>query len=311
MTPGGRAGQLLQAFLGAALRCLCHHRKEGIRPPAPAVSACVPHFTSPPRLPGPAACWPRMWAGRRCAGPTCLPMRPGSAGSRWQVRTGPLLLQPFVLPAAWCALGTRSGCVLPGGAVRAQVPLASSLPPWLPPPRAAACIAELDALSAAVAAGAPQLKAAAAAAAGGGASAATQSAHKWNVLPSAVAAKGGLGSSRQGMDALLAARCGYPRAALAARALAGFACASLTEDRFGVLQLTQVRLAIGTFWGALLPSATVVGASHTLCPLFRHWFCPTVGSPSPCASPLPAHACSRGWAMCWRACWARWARRSS
>ena len=35
-------------------------------------------------------------------------------------------------------------------------------------------------------------------------------------------------------------RCGYPRAALAAQALAGFAAASLKEDRFGILQLNQV-----------------------------------------------------------------------
>lgn len=63
------------------------------------------------------------------------------------------------------------------------------------------------------------------------------------MLP-AVCVQGGLGSSKQQLDALLAVRCGYPRAAQAAQALAGFACASLKEDRFGVLQLTQVGLAV-------------------------------------------------------------------
>lgn len=40
------------------------------------------------------------------------------------------------------------------------------------------------------------------------------------------------------------ARCSYPRAALAADALTGFAVASLKEDRFGVLQLTQVKCCV-------------------------------------------------------------------
>lgn len=103
-------------------------------------------------------------------------------------------------------------------------------------PVAVACIAELDAVSAAVGAALQQQKPAGGAA--GMPSAATQS-HKWNVLPSSLSSKGGLGSSKQQLDALLAVRCGYPRAAQAAQALAGFACASLKEDRFGVLQLTQ------------------------------------------------------------------------
>lgn len=54
--------------------------------------------------------------------------------------------------------------------------------------------------------------------------------------------QGGLSGSRQQVEALLAARSAYPRAALAVQALAGFAAASLKEDRFGVLQLTQVWL---------------------------------------------------------------------
>ena len=44
--------------------------------------------------------------------------------------------------------------------------------------------------------------------------------------------------SRPQAEALLALRCGYQRAALAVRALAGLAVTSLSEDRFGVLQLS-------------------------------------------------------------------------
>lgn len=51
--------------------------------------------------------------------------------------------------------------------------------------------------------------------------------------------QGGLGGSEAQLEALLALRCAYPRAVLAAHALAGLACASLREDRFGILQLTQ------------------------------------------------------------------------
>ncbi|KAI3429377.1 hypothetical protein D9Q98_005472 [Chlorella vulgaris] len=109
-------------------------------------------------------------------------------------------------------------------------------------PVAAACIAELDGLVAAVAA-AQSGKPVGSSATGAKADGAGAKAHKWNVLPSALSSKGGLGSSKQQLEALLAARCGYPQAALAARALAGFACASLQEDRFGVLQLTQPGLA--------------------------------------------------------------------
>ena len=53
---------------------------------------------------------------------------------------------------------------------------------------AAACIAELDTLSALVAATLQQPKPAAGAGGGGGGSAATPS-HKWNVLPSALSTK--------------------------------------------------------------------------------------------------------------------------
>lgn len=104
---------------------------------------------------------------------------------------------------------------------------------------AAACIAELDALAAAVAAGVAQQLSAGAA--GGPPSTATQS-RKWNALPSALASKGGLAGSEAQLEALLALRSACPRAVLAANALAGFACASLTEDRYGVLQLTQPSL---------------------------------------------------------------------
>ena len=47
-------------------------------------------------------------------------------------------------------------------------------------------------------------------------------------------------------------RCGYPRAALAAQALAGFAAASLKEDRFGILQLNQVGACCRMGWGSCL-----------------------------------------------------------
>ncbi len=72
--------------------------------------------------------------------------------------------------------------------------------PWPsnPPSPAAACISELDTLSTAVAAAAPQQKPAAPGPgpAGGAASAATQqSRHKWNVLPSALSSKVGVDSS--------------------------------------------------------------------------------------------------------------------
>lgn len=115
--------------------------------------------------------------------------------------------------------------------------------PLIPPACTAACIGELDALSAAVAAALPQQKPAAAApGAGGAASGAAASQHRWNVLPSGLGTKSaGLGAARPQMEAVLEVRRGYARAALAARALAGFAAASLAEDRFGVLQLTQVR----------------------------------------------------------------------
>lgn len=78
-------------------------------------------------------------------------------------------------------------------------------------------------------------------AAGAAASGASASQHRWNVLPSGLGAKGaGLGAARPQLEAVLEVRRGYPRAAAAAHALAGFAAASLAEDRFGVLQLSQV-----------------------------------------------------------------------
>jgi hypothetical protein len=51
---------------------------------------------------------------------------------------------------------------------------------------------------------------------------------------------------------VLAVRCGYPRAALAAQALAGFAAASLKEDRFGILQLNQVGACCRIGWASCL-----------------------------------------------------------
>ncbi|KAL4434686.1 hypothetical protein ABPG77_002809 [Micractinium sp. CCAP 211/92] len=127
-------------------------------------------------------------------------------------------------------------------------------------PVAAVCISELDTLSAAAAAAAAQQKpaGAAAGAASGAASGATQS-RKWNALPSAVASKGGLAGSEAQIEALLQLRCAYPRAVLAANALAGFACASLQEDRFGILQLTQPCLG-----DVLLCLLSALGAAQQL-----------------------------------------------
>lgn len=49
-------------------------------------------------------------------------------------------------------------------------------------------------------------------------------------------------AQRQNLDALGAVRCRFQSAKLAGRALAGFAVASLREDRFGVLQLAEPNL---------------------------------------------------------------------
>eukprot|EP00887_Chlorella_sp_A99_P003120 scaffold9.g3120.t1 len=92
---------------------------------------------------------------------------------------------------------------------------------------------------AAVAAALPQAAPAAGVAGAGGATASQQSQQrKWNALP-AMSVKGILGVSRPQAEALAALRCHYQRAAAAARALAGLAEASLGEDRYGVLQLSQ------------------------------------------------------------------------
>lgn len=107
-------------------------------------------------------------------------------------------------------------------------------------------------------------------------------------LCTALPPQGGLGSSKQQMEALLALRSGYPRAALATHALAGFAAASLSEDRFGVLQLSQVMLVLRDVAGFKTPCRQLIAATVPCCPLR-----------------------SRGWARCWCACWARWAPRSS
>ncbi|PSC68145.1 Nucleoporin Ndc1-Nup isoform A [Micractinium conductrix] len=129
---------------------------------------------------------------------------------------------------------------------------------------AAALLSELNAVSAAsAAAAAPAGKAPAAAAAG------TPSAgsHRWNVLPSAVS-KAGLGGSRAQLEALVAVRCAYPRAALAASALSGYACASLGEDRFGVLQLTQPGLGevLLCLLGALGATQQLLRSAASLAP---------------------------------------------
>lgn len=92
------------------------------------------------------------------------------------------------------------------------------------------CIQEIDALCRRLAAALPQgppKKDAAGGAAG----------KKWNALP--LAAKNSLTVTRAQLLALGAARCRYQRTVLCARTLTGFAAASLREDKFGVLQLTQ------------------------------------------------------------------------
>lgn len=98
--------------------------------------------------------------------------------------------------------------------------------------------------------------------------------------------QGGLGSSKQQLEALLAARCGYPQAALAARALAGFACASLQEDRFGVLQLTQVGGCATVLWPPAPCSPHTAGQS---------------GGRAACL-PLTCFGAALAWCWCWQGC---------
>ncbi|GAB4816254.1 hypothetical protein N2152v2_003300 [Parachlorella kessleri] len=118
------------------------------------------------------------------------------------------------------------------------------------------CITEVEALTATLAAALPQsqpkwestassslgaagssLGSAVSKAQAGVAGAAPRAAKKWNALP--LAAKGALSVSRAQLRALAAVRCRYQRASLCIRTLAGFAAASLKEDKYGVLQLTH------------------------------------------------------------------------
>lgn len=64
---------------------------------------------------------------------------------------------------------------------------------------------------------------------------------KWNVVPSALV-KGMPLAQRQNLDAVSAVSCSYQQGKLAVRTLCDFAVASLTQDRFGVVQLVQPTL---------------------------------------------------------------------
>jgi len=64
---------------------------------------------------------------------------------------------------------------------------------------------------------------------------------KWNAVPSALV-KGMPITQRQNLDAVSAVSCKYQRGKLAIRTLCDMAVASLTEDRFGVVQLVQPTL---------------------------------------------------------------------
>jgi nucleoporin NDC1 len=64
---------------------------------------------------------------------------------------------------------------------------------------------------------------------------------KWNTVPSALV-KGMPVTQRQNLDALSAVSCQYQRGKFAIRLLCDVAVASLTEDRFGVVQLVQPTL---------------------------------------------------------------------
>lgn len=111
-------------------------------------------------------------------------------------------------------------------------------------------------------------------------------------LRPAACLQGGLAGSEAQIEAVLQLRCAYPRAVLAVNALAGFACASLQEDRFGILQLTQ---ACGDM---LLPLWLGMAGNPLLCP-----------AQPPCQSaagssrghPMP-RPCSPAWVTCCSAC---------
>lgn len=75
----------------------------------------------------------------------------------------------------------------------------------------------------------------------GGTAATGTTARKWNAVPTALV-KGMPVAQRQNLDALSAVCCGYQRAKLAIRTLCDFAVASLTQDRFGVVQLVDPTL---------------------------------------------------------------------
>jgi nucleoporin NDC1 len=82
------------------------------------------------------------------------------------------------------------------------------------------------------------------AAAGAGKTSTTSSAAaatKWNVVPSELV-KGMPIAQRQNLDALSAVSCRYQRGKLAIRTLCDFSIASLTQDRFGVVQLVHPTL---------------------------------------------------------------------
>lgn len=65
---------------------------------------------------------------------------------------------------------------------------------------------------------------------------------KASCLNLVVSVQGGSKAKEQKVDALEAARCGFQRARLAARALSDYAVASHTQDKFGVLQLGDPNL---------------------------------------------------------------------
>ena len=68
-----------------------------------------------------------------------------------------------------------------------------------------------------------------------------QAGRKWNDVPAALV-KGMNIAQRQNLDALSAVCCGYQRGKFAIRTLCDFSVASLTEDRFGVVQLIDPTL---------------------------------------------------------------------
>lgn len=72
-------------------------------------------------------------------------------------------------------------------------------------------------------------------------SAAAAASTKWNAVPSALVKSMPI-NQRQNLDAVSAVSCKYQRGKLAIRTLCDVAVASLTEDRFGVVQLVQPTL---------------------------------------------------------------------